>query len=105
MSAIKEVEMFSRDEILNIISSQMGKLKADYSVNQMGLFGSAVRGELTVHSDIDILVDLTEPTFDHYMDLKFYLEDLLGLRVDLVTSKALRKELKIAIEKDLIHVS
>ena len=53
-----------------------------------------------------MLVEFTRAaTFDGFMDLKFYLEDLLGLRVDLVTSKALRKELKKAIEKDLIHVS
>ena len=95
--------MFSRDEILNIISSQMGKLKADYSVNQMGLFGSAVRGELTVHSDIDILVDLTEPTFDHYMDLKFYLQEILKTEVDLVMKDTIKPRLKSVINKEVVY--
>ena len=95
--------MFSRDEILNIINSQMGKLKADYSVNQMGLFGSAVRGELTVHSDIDILVDLTEPTFDHYMDLKFYLQEILKTEVDLVMKDTIKPRLKSVINKEVVY--
>lgn len=95
--------MFSRDEILNIISSQMEKLKADFSVNQMGLFGSAVRGELTAHSDIDILVDLAEPTFDHYMDLKFYLQEILQTEVDLVMKDTIKPRLQSIINKEVIY--
>lgn len=81
----------------------MGKLKADYSVNQMGLFGSAVRGELTEQSDIDILVDLTEPTFDHYMDLKFYLQEILKTEVDLVMKDTIKPRLESVINKEVVY--
>jgi len=95
--------MFSKDEILKIINSQMERLKADFSVNQMGLFGSVVRGEITAHSDIDILVDLDEPTFDHYMDLKFYLQELFKTEVDLVMKDTIKPRLKSAINKEVIY--
>lgn len=95
--------MFSKDEILNIISSQMEKLKADFSVNQVGLFGSAVRGELTEQSDIDILVDLADPTFDHYMDLKFYLQGILKTEVDLVMKDTIKPRMESIINKEVIY--
>ena len=95
--------MFSKDEILNVLNSQMKKLKDDFSVNQMGLFGSAVRGELTEQSDIDILVDLAEPTFDHYMDLKFYLEGILKNQVDLVMKDTIKPRLESIINKEVIY--
>jgi len=95
--------MFSRDEILDTISSQMGKLKVDFSVKQLGLFGSAVRGELTEDSDIDILVDLAEPTFDHYMDLKFYLQELFKAEVDLVMKDTIKPRLESVINKEVVY--
>ena len=95
--------MFSKDKIINIINSQMEKLKEEFSVNQIGLFGSAVRGELTEQSDIDILVDLAEPTFDHYMDLKFYLEKLLKTPVDLVMKDTIKPRLKSVINKEVVY--
>ena len=44
-------------------------------------------------------------TFDLFMDLKFYLEELLGTKVDLVTEKAIRPQIKKEIERELINVS
>lgn len=54
-----------------------------YGVRRIGLFGSYCRGEQTETSDVDILVEFEddEKTFDNYMDLKFFLEDLFGLKV------------------------
>ena len=57
-------------------------------------------------SDVDILVEFTgRATFDRYMDTKFYLEDLLGCRVDLVTPKAIKPRMKPYIMQDLVHVA
>ena len=95
--------MFNKDEILKIINSRIEKLKVDFSVNQIGLFGSAARGQLTPQSDIDILVDLTEPTFDHYMDLKFYLEKLLKTEIDLVIKDSVKPRLKSVIDREVIY--
>jgi predicted nucleotidyltransferase len=52
-----------------------------FGIKSLELFGSLARDEARVTSDVDILVEFEEtPTFDHYMGLKFYLEDLLGTR-------------------------
>lgn len=95
--------MINKEQILHIINNQMEKMENDFSVSQIGLFGSAVRGELTEQSDIDILVDLAEPTFDHYMDLKFYLENLFKTEVDLVMKDSVKPRLKPEIDKEVIY--
>ncbi len=95
-----------RNEILKLLSHCRPEIVARFGVRNLAIFGSFAQDRQKSGSDLDVLVEFTRAaTFDGFMDLKFYLEDILGLRVDLVTSKALRKELKIAIEKDLIHVS
>jgi predicted nucleotidyltransferase len=66
------------------------------------LFGSAARGEMGRDSDIDLLVELDEPTFDHYMDLKFFLEELLGRPVDLVLKDAVKPRLRKPIMAEAV---
>jgi len=95
--------MISKERIIDIINSQKEKLRADFSVKQLGLFGSAARSELTEHSDIDILVDFEEPTFDHYMDLKFYLESLFDMKVDLVMKDNIKPRLQPIIDKEVVY--
>lgn len=56
-------------------------------------------------SDVDLLVDLDEHTFDRYMDLKLYLEDLLGRRVDLVLIDGLRPRVREQILSEAIHAA
>jgi predicted nucleotidyltransferase len=75
-------------------------------VKSLSLFGSVARGEERKNSDVDILVDFKgKATFDRYMDTKFYLEDLLGCKVDLVTLKAIKPRMKPYIMQDLVHVA
>lgn len=71
-----------------------------FGVKKIGLFGSFARGDETNMSDIDILVEFyqDQKTFDNYMDLKFYLEDLFGRKVDLVISEAIKPDLKSNIK-------
>jgi len=64
-----------------------------FGVIRIGLFGSGARGTAKRKSDLDFLVTLRRPSFDDYMELKFFLEDLFGRKVDLVEDKALRPEL------------
>jgi predicted nucleotidyltransferase len=64
------------------------------------------RNEAHPGSDVDILVELQPPlTFDRYMDVKFYLEDHLGIPVDLITQQSLRPELRPLVEQEAIYVS
>ena len=98
--------MMNRTQILRVLAECRDGIAARYGVKRLALFGSAARDELGVSSDVDVLVEFAGPaTFGAYMDLKFYLEDLLGRPVDLVTDKALRNELRPHIEKEMIRVA
>jgi hypothetical protein len=75
-------------------------------VKSLSIFGSVARGEERPDSDVDILVEFEgRATFDRYMDTKFYLEELLGCKVDLVTPKTIKPRMKPYIMRDLIHVA
>ena len=75
-------------------------------VKSLAVFGSVARGEAIVGSDIDILVAFQDPiTFDRFMDVKIYLEDLLGYSVDLVISDVLHPRLKPYVEQDAVYVT
>ncbi|MBI1965169.1 MAG: nucleotidyltransferase family protein [Betaproteobacteria bacterium] len=96
----------NKAEILSALNQHREHLQERFAVKHLALFGSAARDELGASSDVDVLVEFAGPaTFGAYMDLKFYLEDLLGRPVDLVTDKALRDELRPTIEKGMIRVA
>lgn len=79
---------------------------ASFRLASPALFGSAARGDLGLKSDVDMLVTFTgAATFDGYMDLKAFLEDLLGRRVDLVTSGALKPALRSRIAHERVAVA
>ena len=66
------------------------------------MYGSYSTGTPNQDSDIDILVEFSEPTFDNFMDLAFYLEEALKREVDLVTPKGLSPYLRRTIEKEVV---
>jgi len=72
-------------------------------VHRNGIFGSFARGNAGPESDVDILVELKEPTFDQYMDLKFYLEEMLGRSVDIVLNDTIKPRLKPIIEPEVVY--
>lgn len=79
---------------------------ATFGVKSLALFGSVARDEAGPDSDIDMLVEFEGPaTFDNYMGLRIFLEDLTGCRIDLVTRKALRPQLRSVIERESIVVT
>lgn len=80
------------------------RLERMYGVRNIAIFGSVARGEATETSDMDILVEMESPTFDRYMDLKFELEDRLGVTVDLVLADAIKERLRDAIEREALYV-
>ncbi len=86
--------MEQSEQILRVIRPHIPFITERFGIRSIGLFGSWARGEASDASDVDLLVDFDRPSFDAYMDLKFYLEDLLQRRVDLVLRRALKPLLR-----------
>lgn len=82
----KEIILMELEKSSNIIKS--------YGVRRIGIFGSVARGQAGDESDIDLLVEFSEKTFDNYFELKFFLEDLFGKKVDLVIAENVKPRLK-----------
>lgn len=95
----------TRDELLGVLRAEFPRLAARFSVRRIGLFGSCVRDQADSDSDVDVLVDLDEPTFDNYMGLKLYLEDTLGRPVDVVMTAALRPRLRDHILREVQYAA
>lgn len=94
-----------RSTTLSLLTRHKPEFAARFAVRDLSLFGSTARGTATGGSDVDLLVAFDGPaTSARYFGLQFYLEDLLGCKVDLVTDKALRAELRPHVERDLIRV-
>jgi predicted nucleotidyltransferase len=78
----------SSKKIFAILKSNRELLKK-YKVKRIGLFGSYIRDEASKKSDIDMLVDLEEKTFDNFIELAFALENIFDKKVDLLTEKGI----------------
>ena len=95
----------NRDEVLKQLRTHKPILSQRFGVTNLALFGSVARNEISDDSDIDILVRFDQPgTSRAYFGVQFYLEDLLGRPVDLVTEKALRAEFRPYVEGKAINV-
>ncbi|MFH1715898.1 MAG: nucleotidyltransferase domain-containing protein [Planctomycetota bacterium] len=95
-----------KNAVLTRLAGRMGEIKHRFRVKALSIFGSTARNEATDDSDVDVLVVFDcKGSFDLFMDLKFYLEELLGTGVDLVTDKALRPQVRRAIDQELIDVA
>lgn len=93
-----------RDDILRKIGANQQRLR-ELGVRELVLFGSFARGDENASSDIDFVVDLTQKTFDRYMDLKELLEMVLGRRVDLVLKSALKPRLRESILREAVRAA
>ena len=99
-------DMKTLEEIERILREHREELRRKFKVKEIGIFGSYVRGEAKETSDVDILVDFYEPIGWEIVDLKEYLESLLGVKVDLVTKDGVMRKPKLwkYIREELIHV-
>ena len=96
----------NRDQVLSELRRHRQEIDQRFAIKRLSVFGSAARDELRDDSDIDVLVEFkSKATFDGYMDLKFYLETLLGRKVDLVTHDAVKPRMRPMIEQEAIHVT
>jgi hypothetical protein len=96
--------MVSLPNVVQEISRLRPELVRRFTVLRIGVFGSFARGEENADSDVDVLVNLADPTFDHYMDLKFLLEDTLGRPVDLVLEENVKPRMRPVIEREVVYV-
>jgi len=93
-------------EIQQLLAQRREEIRTRFGVRRIGIFGSYARGEHTPVSDVDILVELERPIGWEIVDLHSYLEDLLGVKVDLATTGALKRKplLWQSIQEDLVYV-
>ena len=94
------------DDIETILRKHKGELRERFGVSSIAIFGSYSRGEESELSDVDILVEFERPIGWEIVDLRDYLEELLGLPVDVITKNAAmsRKGLWEHIREDLVYV-
>ena len=93
------------ESVVKALRENKAVLVKKFGVKSLALFGSYARGTANDDSDIDVLVMFDGPaTSERYFGAQFYLEDLLGKPVDLVTETAVRPELRPYIERDRIDV-
>ncbi len=96
--------MNDRQTILDRLSASADELHR-LGARSVALFGSFARDEANEQSDVDLLVELDEHTFDRYMDLKLRLEDLLERRVDLVLIDGLKPRVRDKILSEAIRAA
>lgn len=95
-------KVHSKQEILNSINESKVAISA-FAVKSIGLFGSFVKNSATDSSDVDLLFDFmpNKKSFDNFMDLAFYLEDLFGRKVEIITPQSLSKHIGPHILKEV----
>lgn len=96
--------MITKNDILNKLSDLKPILYKDYSVKQIGLFGSFSDDSNTDESDIDLLVEFEKQIGWKYFSLEIYLENVFGRKIDLVTKNALKEQIKDDILSQVKYV-
>lgn len=96
--------MMKQKEIKNKLKNLMPVLSDRFSVERIGYFGSYSRNEQNDKSDIDILVEFRKPIGWEFFDLQEFLENELKIKVDLVSSRALKEQLRESILKQVQYV-
>ena len=99
-------EIKTKENVLELIRSNQDKIRS-YGVRKLGLFGSFVRGEQKPESDIDLLVEFQQDkkSFDNFIQLAFFLEEILEHRVELITIDALSPYIGPHIIKEVEYVN
>ena len=95
----------TKQDVINLLQYNQRKLKK-FGVNRLGLFGSFVRNTAQSESDVDVLVvfEASHKTFDNFMNLSFFLEDLFQRKVDLITVDSLSPYLGDKILQEVEYV-
>jgi len=97
--------MKTADEIKKILSERKPEIQKKYKVKSIGIFGSYVSGKSSKRSDVDVLVEFSEPVgMFVFLDLEEYLRSIFGLKVDLVSKKALKPKIGENILNEVVYI-
>ena len=97
-------QIFRREDVIAILQGQM--MLSKFGIKSLFLFGSVARNEANQESDLDFIVDFEgSVTFDRYMDLKIFLEDLFDRQIDLAIEGSLKPQIRQRIVEEAILVS
>ena len=96
--------MITKAEILYKLRELKPVLYRDYSVREIGLFGSFSDNSFTEDSDIDLLVEFEKPVGWKYLSLEIFLENVFGRKIDLVTKNALKEQIRDNILNQVKYV-
>jgi len=96
----------NKQVLITLLKANNQKLKS-YGVISLSIFGSFISGRQNSKSDVDLLIDFDpkQKSYDNFMDLSFFLEDLLGRKVEVVTPQSLSKYIGSYILKQAEHVA
>jgi uncharacterized protein len=94
----------NKEEILGILRENKEAIRR-FGVKSLSLFGSYARGEASQASDLDFLVEFERKSFDAYMGLKEFLENLFGCHVDLVLTNTIKPRLRTPILREAVHAT
>jgi predicted nucleotidyltransferase len=98
------LEMYTLDAIMEKLRLHKPELQHKYPISQMGVFGSYAGGEATENSDIDIAVELNGPMGLNFVAMANEIEDLFGIKVDVVTKRSIKPAYLAFLEKDILYV-
>lgn len=97
--------MKTLQEIKQLLAQHKPMLVKKYHISRLGIFGSYVRGEQHAASDLDVLIDYDDaPTLLTLIELEYYLSDVMGMKVDLVTTKGIKRQLRERIFNEVDYV-
>jgi uncharacterized protein len=95
-----------RDEVLAILRAEQPRLRSDFGVKSLVLFGSVARDEASAASDVDLLIEFDRPTgYFGLVRLQLYLQEILDRSVDLGTPDSLRPTMRTRVEREAIRVA
>lgn len=103
---MNHLKLNTKQDLLAALSNNREVIKS-YGVNSLGIFGSFAKGSFNDSSDVDLLVNFSpeKKSFDNFMDLSFFLEDILGRKVEIVTPQSLSKFIGPHLLKEVQNVS
>jgi hypothetical protein len=96
--------MLTQLEISKRLKAIKPELESRFKVSSIGYFGSYARGTQNQQSDLDLLVEFSQPVGWEFFTLENYLEHLLGLKVDLVTRNSLKEQIKDSILNQVLYI-
>ena len=101
-----QIVVQNKRTLISLLKANSQKLRS-YGVANLSIFGSFIKDKPTADSDVDLLVDFdpNQKSYDNFMDLSFFLEDLLGRKVEVVTPQSLSKYIGPHILREAEHVA